>query len=293
MSELASESSKQSANANTEHERSRRVRVIDEVLADLDAEGERLRATVAELPEPGWRTETAAEGWDIAAQIVHLAWTDEAAILAVRASRGDSGDWDALLQRGSRDPEHFTDHEAASGARQSPAVILKRWDDARHELRGALSTATDKLPWFGPPMSPASMATARLMETWAHGLDVYQALGIEPVVTDAIGHICRLGVRTRDFAYLIRGLTPPTQEFRVELTAPGGTQWTWGPAEAEQRVTGPAYDFARLATQRIHLQDTALTATGPDAAYWLTIAQAFAGPPGPGRTPRAERGDRA
>jgi uncharacterized protein (TIGR03084 family) len=201
----------------------------------------------------------------------------------VRTSQGDNEGWDALLQRGTQDPEHFTDHEATAGARLSSATILKRWDASRHELHRALSSATDKLPWFGPPMSPASMATARLMETWAHGLDIYQALGIEPTITDAIGHICRLGVRTRDFAYRIRGLTPPDQEFLVELTAPSGTLWSWGPADAEQRVTGPAYDFARLATQRIHRDETALTAIGPGAAHWLAIVQAFAGPPGPGR----------
>ena len=266
--------------------------ILDQVLADLDAEGGRLRAAVADLPESAWRGPSAAAGWDIATQIAHLAWTDEAAVLAVRASQGDSAGWDALVHRGMQDPAHFTDDEAAAGARQEPAAILKRWDAARDELHRALSGATEKLPWFGPPMSPASMATARLMETWAHGLDVYQALGIEPTVTDAIGHICRLGVRTRDFAYRVHGLTPPDQEFLIELTAPSGTLWTWGPPEAEQRVTGPAYDFARLVTQRIHLAETALTATGPDAAQWLTIAQAFAGPPGPGRA-KTEGGDSA
>jgi uncharacterized protein (TIGR03084 family) len=121
------------------------------------------------------------------------------------------------------------------------------------------------------------------METWAHGLDVYEALGVAPVVSDAIRHICHLGVRTRDFAYAVRRREPPAGEFRVELTGPSGVTWTWGSPDAAQRVTGSAYEFARLVTQRIHRDDTALRAVGEDAEAWLSIAQAFAGPPGAGR----------
>jgi uncharacterized protein (TIGR03084 family) len=121
------------------------------------------------------------------------------------------------------------------------------------------------------------------METWAHGLDVYEALGIEPPVTDRIKPVAHLGVRTRNFAFSVHGLDAPAEEFRVELTAPSGEIWSWGPEDAAQRVTGTAYDFCRLVTQRIHREDTDLVATGDDAARWLTIAQAFAGPAGEGR----------
>jgi uncharacterized protein (TIGR03084 family) len=187
------------------------------------------------------------------------------------------------VRQAAGDPQHFVDAEAVAGAAQPGAAILARWDTARAGLAEALRHAEGRLPWFGPPMSPASMATARLMETWAHSLDVHEALGIPPVLTDAIRHVCHLGVRTRGFAYAVRRLDPPAEEFRIELTGPGGAVWTWGPPDAVQRVTGPAYDFARLVTQRVHRDDTALIAVGQDAEGWLAIAQAFAGPPGTGR----------
>jgi uncharacterized protein (TIGR03084 family) len=256
------------------------------LLTDLAGEGDRLRAVLAGLTDAGWRTPTPAAGWDVATQIAHLAWTDEVALLAVRAAGGDTAGWDSVVRSALVDPEHFADTAARAGAGEPPAAILARWDAGRASLGDTLSRAEGRLPWFGPPMSPASMATARLMETWAHGLDVHAALGIEPVVTDAVRHVCHLGVRTRDFAYAVRDLAPPAEEFRVELTGPGGALWTWGPPDAAQRVTGPAYDFAQLVTQRIHRDDTALLAVGADAESWLAIAQAFAGPPGPGRPRR-------
>jgi uncharacterized protein (TIGR03084 family) len=135
-------------------------------------------------------------------------------------------------------------------------------------------------------MSTASMATARLMETWAHGQDVADALGVVRPPTDRLRHVARLGVRTRDFAYGVHGLTPPGDPFRVELRAPSGDLWTYGPEDAEQRVTGPALDFCLLVTQRAHRTGLDLRADGPDADRWLDIAQAFAGPPGGGRTPK-------
>ena len=140
-----------------------------------------------------------------------------------------------------------------------------------------------KLLWFGPPMSAASMATARLMETWAHGLDVADALGAPPSATARLKSIAHLGVRTRNFAYSVHGQTPPAEEFRVELTAPDGGLWAWGPDAAAQKVSGPALDFCYLVTQRRPRATLALTAQGADAEHWLGIAQAFAGPPGGGR----------
>ena len=129
------------------------------------------------------------------------------------------------------------------------------------------------------------MATARLMETWAHTTDVADALRVRREPTARLRHVAHLGVRTRNFAYGVRNLTPPAEEFRVGLTAPDGAVWTWGPQDAAQRVTGSALDFCLLVTQRIHRDDTDLVAVGEDAARWLDIAQAFAGLPGEGRKP--------
>jgi uncharacterized protein (TIGR03084 family) len=78
----------------------------------------------------------------------------------------------------------------------------------------------------------------------------------------------------------------PDEEFHVSLTLPGGSVVEYGPPSAEQSVTGSAYDFALLVTQRVHRDDTDLEAVGEDANAWLDVAQAFAGPSGDGRAPR-------
>jgi uncharacterized protein (TIGR03084 family) len=260
--------------------------LLETLLADLKAEGDLLWNAVAGLDAEGWRTPTPAAGWDVATQVAHLLWTDEAATAAAT----DKEAWDALVVRAMEDPDGFVDACAHEVARLSPAALLARWGTARSALAAALRDlpAGEKMPWFGPPMSPASMATARFMETWAHALDVYTALGIEPDAlrnqqADRIRHVAHLGVRTRGFAYSVHRLDPPAEELRVELKAPSGETWTWGPEDAAQSVTGSAYDFCLLVTQRVHRDDTDLVATGDDAERWLGIAQAFAGPPGPGR----------
>jgi uncharacterized protein (TIGR03084 family) len=251
------------------------------VLADLAAEGDELDARIATLPEAGWAAPTPAAGWTIAHQIAHLNWTDRLALLAI--------DQPAQLAEAMRlaiaNPGSFVDDAAAAGAELPPGELLAGWRAGRAELANRLAMVEPgrKLDWFGPPMSPASMATARLMETWAHGLDVAEALGQQPQPTGRLEHIARLAVRTRDFAFRLHGLPVPTAEFRVELTAPDGSCWKYGPADAAQSVTGPAFDLCLLAVQRRHRRDLALVATGSDAQTWLGIMQAFAGPPGTGR----------
>ncbi|MGN6253019.1 MAG: TIGR03084 family metal-binding protein [Marmoricola sp.] len=258
---------------------------LDDLLADLAAEAAALDSLVAPLAPDAWRTPTPAEGWDVATTIAHLAWTDEAAVAACTAAGGDTTAWDALLATAIQDVGGFVDTVAYAGAQAAPVDLLDRWRTGRRRLEAALAAvpAGGRLPWFGPPMSPASMATARLMETWAHGLDVADALGLLVEPTDRIRHVAHIGVRTRDFAYANAGLEPPAEEFRIELLGPGGDVWAWGPEDAAQSVRGPAYDFCVLVTQRRHRDDLALVATGEDADRWLDIAQAFAGPAGGGR----------
>jgi uncharacterized protein (TIGR03084 family) len=257
--------------------------LLAELLGDLAAESAALDAVVAHLEDTAWLGPTPAEGWTVAHQIAHLAWTDEQALLAAtdpeafRRAVGEAGPRLGTI----------VDDAAASGASQGPARLLERWRTGRAALSDALGAlpAGTKLPWFGPPMSPASMASARLMETWAHGLDVTDGLHRPPSTTGRLRHVAHIGVRTRDFAFAQGGLPVPVEPFRVELTAPDGETWGWGPEDAAQRVTGPALDFCLLATQRRNRADLALQATGADADRWLDIAQAFAGPPGPGRPP--------
>jgi len=255
--------------------------LLEQVLTDLAAEGAALEAMVEHLDEAGWRTPTPAAGWDVATQIAHLAWTDEVAFAAAT----DKERWDAIVLAAIADPMGYIDAQALEGGKAAPADLLARWQDARTALREALRGWPEgqKMPWFGPPMSPTSMATARLMETWAHSLDVAEALGIDRPPTDRIRHVTHLGVRTRNFAFGVHSLEPPTEEFRIELRAPSGELWEWGPEGAAQSVRGSAYDFCLRVTQRRHRDDLDLVAVGPDADRWLDIAQAFAGPPGDGR----------
>jgi uncharacterized protein (TIGR03084 family) len=254
---------------------------LDNVLADLAAEGDDLDALVADLAEADWARPTPAEGWTIAHQVAHLAWTDDASVLAAT----DADAFNKELELALAKIDTYVDEGAAARATMPPAELLRTWRAGRTALGTALREVPDgtKVPWFGPPMSPTSMATARLMETWAHTQDVADALGAQRPVTDRIKHVAHIGTRTRDYAYLVNNQPAPGEPFRVELTAPGGELWTWGPDDAAQRVTGSAHDFCLLVTQRRNRADLDLVAVGRDADAWLDIAQAFAGPPGPGR----------
>ena len=254
---------------------------VGAIVADLAAESAELDDLVADLTLDGWQSATPAPGWTIAHQIAHLGWTDDIAFLAAT----DPDAFAAALDDLAHGAASAVDGAAANAAARPPSELLTCWRDGRARLAAVLVgfPAGAKMPWFGPPMGAASMATARLMETWAHGQDVADSLGVERQPTGRLRHVAHIGVRARDYAYLVNGLAPPAAEFRVELTAPGGDTWTWGPDDATQRVHGPALDFCFLVTQRRHRHDLAVTAVGNDAEQWLTIAQAFAGPPGAGR----------
>jgi uncharacterized protein (TIGR03084 family) len=261
--------------------------LLTSLLDDLTAEGDQLRTTVDRLGTDGWTTATPAPGWTVATQVAHLLWTDEVAVLAAHSHETPEAKraWDDVVLAAINDPMGYVDKGAFEIAGLPRDEVLARWATGRDSLRQALTALPDgqRMPWFGPPMSAASMATARFMETWAHALDVYDAAGERPEPTDRIRHVAHLGVRTRNYSYSVHEEEPPTEEFRVELTAPGGELWTWGPDDAAQRITGPAYDFCLLVTQRVNRADTDLVADGADAEHWLGIAQAFAGPPGSGR----------
>jgi uncharacterized protein (TIGR03084 family) len=256
--------------------------LLDALLIDLAAEGSAVDALVADLDERAWRRSTPAEGWTIAHQVAHLKWTDHAAYLAATSPEAFA----AELAKAAEDPENYVNEGADEGAALAVGELLSTWREGRRELAEALRALPPgtKTPWYGPPMSPASVATGRLMETWAHGQDIADALGARREPTARLRHIAHLGVRTRSYGYLVHGEQPPDGEVRVELVAPDGSLWTWGPGDSPDRVSGPALDFCLLVTQRRHRDDLALRATGT-ADHWLDVAQTFAGPPGSGRKP--------
>jgi uncharacterized protein (TIGR03084 family) len=245
--------------------------MIAGILADLEAESADLDRMVVTAD---WDLPTPAEGWTIAHQIAHLTWTDAMATLAAT----DPAAFGAVLAAALDDPTGFVDR----GARETLAPrpdLLARWRSGRAALVDALrATPPDqKIVWFGPPMSPAMTATGRLMETWAHGQDVADALGITREPTARLRHVAFIGYRTLGNGFVAHGRAAPTVPVRVELN---GGEWCYGPADARDRLTGPALDFCLLVTQRRHPDDLALTATGPVATEWLEVAQAFAGLPG-------------
>jgi uncharacterized protein (TIGR03084 family) len=246
------------------------------LLADLEAEQTALDEVVRDLDDAGWATSTPAAGWDVRDGIAHLAVSEELAGTALT----DEAGFEARLAALVADLEATQAALEDRGRRMPGASVLTLWRDARAATLDALRDrdARDRVPWIAGPMSATSFATARLMETWAHGEDVRAGLGVPTAVTERLRHVAELGVRTRPFAYAVRGLTVPDASVRVELDGPDGARWVWG-GEGSDLVRGTALDFCRVVTQRRHPDDTALEIRGAAAREWMSIAQAFAGPP--------------
>jgi uncharacterized protein (TIGR03084 family) len=253
------------------------------LLADLSAETAEVVSMVAPLEETRWLTPTPSAGWDVKDQVSHLAYFDETARLSATdpdAFRAGAAELVAL-------GDDFTGHVARAHHHRSGAELLAWFEQARRDLLdafGALDPGT-KLPWYGPPMSAASSVTARLMETWAHGQDVADAVGVVRQPTARLRHVAHIGVSTIGWSFTLHGLEPPSTPVHVSLTAPDGSTWSWGPPDSADTVLAPALDFCLLVTQRRHRADLDVRTTGPVAARYVELAQAFAGPPGNGREP--------
>lgn len=256
---------------------------MDDLIDDLVAEQDYLDAALAGVPHERWDATSPAEGWLLRDCIAHLAEFDDLA--AEIAASGEYPQRDGPPGDGVRSGRQL--EALALGVDE----LLTWWRQARARLETALRPLDPKarLPWAGPPMGARTFTTARLMECWSHGLDALDAGGVEHVDSDRLHHIAHLGYATRDFAYRNREMEPSAAPLRVELEAPSGAGWTWGPDEAPDRIVGTAGDFCRVVTQRIHYLDTDLEAQGAAAREFLQVAQAFAGPPGAGRQPSGER----
>jgi uncharacterized protein (TIGR03084 family) len=244
---------------------------------DALAEHDDLRAILTGIPEEDWERPTPAAGWTVRDQLSHLAYFDGAA----RLSMVDADAFRALRAEAVADIEKFVAATLDYGRGIPGAKLLDRFTEERRSLVDAARAMPKgvRIPWYGPDMSVASSITARIMETWAHAQDVADALGVTRPLTGRLRHVCDIGIRARPFAYRSRGLELPDTPLRVELVAPDGSLWDWGPPDATDRVTGPALDFALVVTQRRLLADTDLKAEGDDAGTWITFAQAFAGNP--------------
>jgi uncharacterized protein (TIGR03084 family) len=249
-----------------------------QLLDELRVESDDLITQLSTLPPAQWRQPTPAPRWTIHDQVTHLAYFDDATIDALRRDRADFRRFaDGLMADGM----DFPDRIAEQHRDRQPQTVLSWFIDSRAELLDQLAALDPRarMPWFGPDMSAASAATARLMETWAHGRDIYDTLAVTPAPSPGLRSVAHLGVSTFAFTHTLHGLDVPTEPVFVELLAPSGELWRWGPADTPQWVHGSAEDFALVVTQRRHWTQTALTVEGAVARQWLDIAQAFAGAP--------------
>lgn len=252
---------------------------LQTIVDDLEAEQAVLLALMEALPDDRWDVASPAEGWSLRDCVVHLAETDESALAGVEGRTQERrGERQGVLTAGQVRSHEMPVSQVRDWYRRSAAALIAALRRVGDE---------DRITWVGRPMSARSYVTARLMEHWSHGLDIHDAAGVTPVDTDRLRHIALLGHITRDYAYRAHGMAPLETPLYVELRARSGAMWSFGPPDAPDKVYGPAGDFCRIVTQRIHPSDTALRCEGDHAYEFLTVAQAFAGPPGAGRAPKS------
>jgi len=243
-----------------------------DLLADLAAEEESLRARVAALDREAWLAPTPSRFWDVRDTISHLAHTDDAAVEVCTGGR-------TLLEMvaGFASGEDFTLSGVLAGRRLDGPAVLEWWDRSAQRQAEVLASLDPvaRVPW-GLGMRAPSFVTARLMETWAHGLDVHAALGVEAVDTDRLRHVAWLAIRALPYAYSVAGRADPATPLRVELDGPGGERWSFGPADAADVISGPAGVFCRLFVKRIERDEaTGLEARGRAAEAALDVARAY------------------
>jgi len=243
------------------------VQIID----DLEAEQDRLETLLAALTVEQWATPSAAKGWSIADVVLHLAQTEEA--VAYTLSYADRPE---TFDRGDQPLDQAVD-DAVRAERAPAGEIFERWRTARRAAVDALRAADPdtRVPWAATPLRPQLLATTRLAEHWAHGLDITAPLDLPFPDTDRLRHIAWLGHRTLPYAFSVEGLEP--HDVFCELTAPDGTTtWRYGPEGADSTITGPAGDFCRIGARRLKPEDSNLTTEGPHAAQALRVLRNYA-----------------
>ena len=253
---------------------------MQSICADLKQEYEELDNCVSQLKQVDWDLITPFYDWTIKDEISHLAYYDTAATESLSGKDVFLKGFEDLL-KSMKPGDDLFDEINARGRLLSNIDLLASWRATREQVIDGLLKLDpkDRLPWYGPDMSARSFATARIMEVWAHGQDIFDALKIRRKPTDRLQHIAHMGVVTFGWSFMNRQLEVPAIDLRVELDSPAGALWTWGPENALNLVKGSAEAFCLVITQRRNVVDTDLIAKGQAAQQWLTIAQAFAGPP--------------
>ena len=259
------------------------VNPMEAICDDLSAETADLLRIIIPLSPGQWDSPTPAVGWSVRDTISHLAYFDETGNLAATDPEAFVASAKALMTRSEPDEPSLE-----IGRAKSTNDVLNWFISVRTTMTANFRTLDSKarLPWYGPAMGAMSFGTARLMETWAHGQDIADALGVTRKPTDRLRHVAHIGVRARAFSYATNRRDLPDGDIKVILTGLNGDRWAWNEALDDTNVVkGSALDFCLAVTQRRHLADTSLTVVGPLAQDWMGIAQAFAGSPGTGRQP--------
>lgn len=241
-----------------------------------------LYSLIGTLESADWDRPTPSVPWTIRHQVGHLLWTEE----ALRLAWLNDGRFEDLKSAVTRDMHSAVDDAAFEVGGMPLNKLLDQWQSCHHELGDLLAGADldQRVSWFGPPMRLASALSARVMEIFAHGQDIRDALGLPPEPTLRLWHVADLTYRARKFNFHNHGLEVPTTPVRLEL-AHRGQQWRWGPETSADLVAADALNFALLACQRRNAADLSVETQGDGAKKWLSIVQAFAGGPGPGRSP--------
>ncbi|MBI1238609.1 MAG: TIGR03084 family protein [Alphaproteobacteria bacterium] len=254
---------------------------------DFREESDTLAAILEPLDDAAFEQETLFKRWTINDVLVHLHVFN----LAANMTLEDGAKFVAFYTEIGRLMKGGGGLRAAQNA-WLPAprgrALFETWRDA---YRSTAENYHDvdpraRLKWAGPDMSARSCITARQMETWAHGQEVFDVLGVLRRDSDRIRNIAHLGVTTYGWTFVNRKQTPPEPVPYVRLTAPSGAIWEWNEPQADNCVEGSANEFCQVVTQVRNIKDTALKTRGPNAEQWMAIAQCFAGapadPPAPG-----------
>ena len=257
---------------------------------DLLAEVEELHAFLKTLGDEDWGRATGFMGWTPWDVVAHLHFYDLVSLSSLEGEEAFVPKRDALIKSimaGATNAEiarkEFGD--------LSPNELLARWRETNDEMAKQLGESDPKrrLPWFGPDMGVRMFTTARYMETWAHGQEVYDLMKAPRTHTDRIKNIAAIGMKTFGWTFVNRGLEVPGEPPYVRLVAPSGAIWEWNEPNESECIRGDAVDFCHVVTQGRNVADTQLSVVGALANRWMSIAQCFAGgpvdPPKPGERP--------
>lgn len=234
---------------------------------------------VKDLSDSKWDIKTPFYDWTIRDEVCHLAYFDDKASLAATDPDGFQQDMMNAFE-GITNVEDFLVKTVKELKKMPPKKLMDFWVKERTKMIKVFEVLDpeDKIPWYGPPMTAKSFVIARMMETWAHGQDVADAVSFKREPTERLKHIAQLGVKTFGWSFQNRGLQKPANKVRVELESPAGGIWLWNEDCTENSISGSAEDFCLVIAQRRHVDDTRLVTRGEIAREWMILAQVFAGP---------------